>query len=55
LQRENPLLDRISGNESVNEDRIDLPDSVRSVSRLVLHRRIPPRVEDIDVVSGRKV
>jgi hypothetical protein len=55
LERQDPLLDRVAGNQSVNQDRILLADPVGSVGGLVLYGGVPPRIEDVDVVCRGQI
>ena len=54
LEGDDLLLDRAGGHEPVDGDRLVLPDAVRPVDGLRLGGRIPPRVEDEDVVGLRQ-
>ena len=51
LQRHHLLLDRAGRDQPVDHDGAGLPDAVRAVDRLRLGRRVPPRVEQEDVVG----
>ena len=44
------FLDRARGNHAIDENRILLPDAVDAVDGLGLHGRIPPRVEEENVL-----
>src|SRR5690606_33817386 len=55
LQLEDPLLDRALCHQTMDEDGPLLADAMSPVGRLVLGRRIPPRVEEEDVVGGGQV
>jgi hypothetical protein len=52
LKLQDSLLNRIASYQAMNEDRIFLPDSVGSIGGLVFDSRVPPRVEDVHVISG---
>ena len=49
------LLHRVARDQPVGEHRPGLADAVRAVDGLRLHRRVPPRVEEEDVLGGREV
>ena len=50
LQREHLVLDGVGGDEPIDEDVLVLADPVGAVDGLGLGRRVPPRVEQEDVV-----
>ena len=52
LKHTDLLLDRISREETVGNNLVLLSDTVRSINRLVLHRRVPPWIIE-DYVRGR--
>ena len=51
LERDDLLLDRPRRDEPIDRDRLALADAVGPVDRLRLGRRVPPGVEDEDVVG----
>ena len=53
--RQYPILDRIVDLELVDVHRTLLAEAVRAVERLVLERRVPPHVDEDDVVAGGEV
>jgi hypothetical protein len=55
LQAEYALLDCVAHNEAHGADRLMLAEAVRSVNRLVLGSRVPPRVHEIDVGGNGQV
>ena len=55
LQLEHLLLDRVARDQPVGEHAARLADAVRAVDRLRLDRRVPPRVEQEDVVGRGQV
>src|SRR5947209_9037358 len=55
LQLEDALLDGAGGDQLVDEDRLVLADAVGAVGRLVLNRRVPPRVVVDHRVGGGEV
>ena len=55
LQLEDLLLDRVPGDQAVGEHRLRLADAVGAVDRLRLDRRVPPGVEQEDVLGRRQV
>jgi len=50
LQLQDFFLDGIAGDETVGEDVPILPDAVRAIDGLCFDRRIPPGIEDENVV-----
>ena len=55
LEREDLLLDRARGDHLHDVDGLLLPDAVRAVRRLILHRRIPPRIVVHHHVRAREI
>ena len=55
LQLEDLLLDRVPRDEPRRDHAPRLADAVRAVDRLRLDRRIPPRIEQEDVVGRGEV
>src|SRR5690606_21418924 len=55
LQLGHALFDRFRAQDSVSHDRPRLADAVRAVDRLSFRGRVPPWVEDEDVVGSRQV
>src|ERR1019366_3216199 len=55
LQLEYFFLHRVARNQPVGEHRARLPDAVRAVHRLCLHRRVPPGIEQKYVLGRRQV
>ena len=55
LQLGDLLLDRVPRDQAVGEDVPRLADAVRAVDRLRFDGRIPPRIEQEDVVGGGEV
>ena len=49
------LLDRVAGDQAVGEDVLRLADPVRAVDRLRLDGRVPPGVEQEDVLGRGQV
>ena len=52
LEGHHLLLDRALGDIAVDDDVLRLSDPMRTVDRLILGRRIPPRIHEEDVVCG---
>ena len=52
LQRLDAFLDGAGRDHAVDEDRVRLADAVHPVDRLVLHRGVPPRVEQEHIIGG---
>src|SRR5687768_1369521 len=55
LELEHLLLDRVLGDQAVGEHVLGLADAVGAVDRLGLDGRVPPRVEEEDVLGGGEV
>ena len=55
VQVHDPFLDAVGHHQPVDRDRPGLADTVGAVGRLVLHRRIPPRIEMHDIVRRGQV
>src|SRR5690606_25569210 len=55
VELENRLLDRALRHEAHDGDRFRLADAVRAVARLILGRRVPPRIEVDDRIGRREV
>src|SRR5688572_33408513 len=54
LERQNLLLHRAARDELVAGHHARLADAVRAIRGLVLHRRVPPRVEMDDRIRARE-
>ena len=50
LKRLDALFNGPSGNHAVNEHRIRLTNPMHAVDGLILHRGIPPRIEQENIV-----
>ena len=55
LKLEDFLLDGAAGDETIDIDRFGLTHAMRAVDSLVFDARIPPRIEDDDVVGRGQV
>src|SRR5579883_1225154 len=55
LQREDSLLDRVLGHHAIHHDGALLSEAMRAVCGLFLHGRVPPWIEQEDVVGRREV
>ena len=53
--RQYPILNRVVDLELIDVHRALLAEAVRAVERLVLERRVPPHVDEDDVVAGGEV
>ena len=48
-------LDAVAHHEVLDAHRVALADAVDAVDRLLLHRRVPPGVEEVDGLSRDEV
>ena len=55
VQLHDLLLDGALGDQPVDGNGAGLADAVGAVRRLVLHRRVPPRIEVNHVICGREI
>ena len=55
LELEDLLLDGVAADQAVGEDVLGLADPVRAVDGLGLDGRVPPGVEQVDVLGGGQV
>jgi len=55
VQGDDLFLDGALGHQPVDGHRPLLADAVRPVRRLILHRRVPPRVHVDDKIGGGEI
>ena len=55
VEFQNAFFHRIACNQSMDDNRSGLADSVRAIGRLIFHRRVPPGIEEEDMIGGRQV
>ena len=55
LQLQHLFLDGVAGDQAVGEDRLRLADAVRAVDGLRLDGRVPPRIEQEDILGGGEI
>ena len=55
LQLQDALFHSVPRHQAIGEHRFVLADAVRTVDRLGFGRRVPPRVENEDIVGGGEV
>ena len=53
LQLDDLVFHRVGGEQAIGEDVPRLADAVRAIDRLRFHGRVPPRIEQKDVVRVR--
>ena len=55
LELKDLVFNTILADHAVSKNVLGLANPVSPVNGLLFHRRIPPGIHDIDIVSGRKV
>src|SRR6185312_16370499 len=55
LEREDPLLDGVGGDQAIDEDRPGLTDAMGPIGGLGFDGGVPPGVAEEDVVGGGQV
>ncbi len=55
LQLEDPFFHRVTCNQAIREHVAALTDAVRPIDRLGFDRRVPPRIEQKDVLRGGEI
>jgi hypothetical protein len=55
LELEHFLFDGVLGNQPIGEHLARLADAMRAIDRLRFDRRVPPRIEQEDVLGGGEV
>ena len=55
LQRPDFFFDAVLDKQAISHHFVHLADAVSAVDGLVFHRRVPPRIEEHDIVGRREV
>src|ERR1700691_5232515 len=55
LQLEDLLLDGVTGDQPIREDRMLLTNAVSAIHRLCFHGRVPPGIEDEYILGAGKI